>query len=271
MRRTRLAVLSGCLALGFPVYAQKAPATAGVSTLRPFTGFGLRHGTAVYVRTDQVLSSTTAKPKDVLTLTVQEDVRYNGLLVIAKGAKVTAKITDAHGRGRMGHGGRLDVRIDSVELVDGEKLSLRAHKSVDGGRAGEFGELMALSVLDWEGFLYWPILPFLPGDEVQIPAGTKLVAYVQGHHALEMARFDHPILQISSDPAGASIKVDGLEIGRTPLTRVLPIGEHTLQITATGREPWQKTVHLVGGSVTIAAELQLLPAERQESVPSAPR
>jgi hypothetical protein len=227
----------------------------------PLNGFGLRDATPVYLKTARDLSSATTKRGDLLALIVEREVRISGVLLVAEGAKATATVVDVHPRGRAGRGGLLNVRIDSVELVNGQKVQLRAIKTLDGSRRGEFGELMALSLLDWEGFLYWPILPFLHGNDVDLPGGTMVVAYVAGNHPLKPADFQLPLLQISATPEDASVEIDGRLIGTTPLARVVTIGDHTVKMTAPGRQVWQRELSVVGGTISISAELKELPPE----------
>jgi hypothetical protein len=235
--------------------------SANRASSRPLNGFGLRDATPVYLKTAHDLSSTATKRGDILVLRVQAEVRISGVLLIAENAKATATVTEVQTRGRMGRGGRLNVRIDSVELVNGEKVHLRAIKTLDGSRKGELAELMGLSLIDWEGFLYWPILPFLRGNEVDLPAGSLVVAYVNANHPLKMSEFQRPLLQVSSTPDEASVDIDGQAVGSTPLTRLVAIGEHKVRITAPAREPWDRQLTIAGGAITISAELKELPPE----------
>ena len=49
------------------------------------------------------------------------------------GGAAIATITEAEHKKRMARGGKLDVNIDYVRLVNGDKVALRAAKEVKGG------------------------------------------------------------------------------------------------------------------------------------------
>jgi TolB-like protein len=63
---------------------------------------------------------------------------------------------------------------------------------------------------------------------------------------------------IRSRPAGAAVAIDGQAIGRTPLDRELPGGLHTLQVSAEGYDPSERTLNVVSG-VDETLDLELLP------------
>ena len=63
-----------------------------------------------------------------------EDVRVKGVVVIPKGGMAWGTIVDAKPKRRMGRAGRLDVRIDGVRLLDGERVALRASQESKGKR-----------------------------------------------------------------------------------------------------------------------------------------
>ena len=64
---------------------------------------------------------------------VLEEVKVNDVVVVPKGGVAWATVTVAESKKRMGRGGKLDMNIDSVRLVDGEKVALRAVKGGKGG------------------------------------------------------------------------------------------------------------------------------------------
>jgi hypothetical protein len=66
-------------------------------------------------------------------------------------------------------------------------------------------------------------------------------------------------LLLSSTPLGADIELDGSFIGQTPSTVPVQPGDHTVRITKSGFQPWEKQVKTSGGEVTIAAELESVP------------
>lgn len=66
-------------------------------------------------------------------------------------------------------------------------------------------------------------------------------------------------LQITSQPAGAEIELDGQFAGQTPTSVGVQAGEHTLKLTKPGYTPWEHKVTTTTGTVTIAAELESAP------------
>ncbi|MFI5185013.1 MAG: TonB family protein, partial [Vicinamibacteria bacterium] len=69
---------------------------------------------------------------------------------------------------------------------------------------------------------------------------------------------------ITSDPAGASVLVDGREAGKTPLAEVrLSPGIHDVRVEAAGYKSWRQRVDAFPGRpVAVDAKLTLVPAER---------
>lgn len=67
-------------------------------------------------------------------------------------------------------------------------------------------------------------------------------------------------LQISSQPAGADIELDGSFVGNTPSTIDVAAGEHTVVVKKNGYKEWQKKLKTSGGSVNLAAELEKSPS-----------
>jgi hypothetical protein len=64
------------------------------------------------------------------------------------------------------------------------------------------------------------------------------------------------VLDISSNPAGADIELDGSFIGSTPSSVTISAGDHTAKITKKGYEPWERKIRTTGGRVSIVAELE---------------
>lgn len=65
------------------------------------------------------------------------------------------------------------------------------------------------------------------------------------------------IVQISSEPSGADITVDGDYAGSTPSQMKLKPGAHAVKITKKGFEPWERSIKVeAGDSRNIAAELE---------------
>ena len=85
----------------------------------------LKNGTPVKLRIARTLSSADAHVGETVDFEVLEEVRLGNLLMIPKIGVAWATVTEAQSKRRMARGGKLDVNIDSVRLVNGEKAALR--------------------------------------------------------------------------------------------------------------------------------------------------
>jgi hypothetical protein len=102
----------------------------------------------------------------------------------------------------MGRGGKLDVNVDSVRMIDGEKAQLRAvQDNMGGGHVGAMtGAMVATSIAFFPAA---PLFLFIHGKDIVIPQGTEVAAFVQGDMKLDMAKFA-PVPPPSAVAAAAS-------------------------------------------------------------------
>ena len=231
-------------------------------------------GTAVKLRLAENLTSATAKPGQQVSFEVVEEVDVQGVPVIAKGAQALATVTDASPKKSMGRGGKLDVNVDSVRLVDGEKLQLRAVQDGKGG--GHVGAMTGAMVAT--AIIFFPAAPlflFIHGKDIVIPEGTPVTAFAQGDTHVDMARMVPPLtagdpasrillasapalatLVVDSTVAGADIEVDGAFAGSTPSNISVQPGPHTIIVRKKGYTDWTRTMNVSGSSVHLSAELE---------------
>ncbi|MBA3973755.1 MAG: PEGA domain-containing protein [Candidatus Solibacter sp.] len=177
------------------------------------TGWGqdpliLQDGTPVKLRLGENLSSETARVGDTVSFEVLEDVEAGGLIVIKQGSAALATITQAQAKRRMGKGGKLDVNIDYVRLVTGEKAPLRAVRENKGASStgGMTAGIVATSIV------FFPAAPFflfMKGKEVTIPKGTEVMSYVHSDVRLDAARLRAAAPNIGSAPAVAAAPAQG--------------------------------------------------------------
>jgi len=238
----------------------------------------LEDGTPVKLRLTRNVSSADARVGDTVDFEVLEEVRVADLLVVPKGGVAWASITEAQAKRRMARGGKLAVNIDSVRLVDGEKVALRTVKEGKGG--GHTGAMTGAMI--GTAIVFFPAAPlflFMHGKDITIPKGTEITAYINGNVSLDLAKFAPPkmpevvpasasatqaTVQIDSNPTGADIEVDGAFTGNTPSSVGMSAGEHAIKITKAGYQAWERKVRISNGSVKITAEL-----EKQEVAPPA--
>ena len=166
------------------VQSQVAPITNFTSS----KGFVLEEGTPLRLRINRTISSADEHAGDTVDFEVLDDISVNGTLVIPKGGLAFATVTEAQAKRRMARGGKLDVNIDYVKLVSGEKAALRAVQDVKGGghTGGMVGGMVATSLV------FFPAAPFflfMHGKDITIPKGTEITAYVNGDMKLDIAKF----------------------------------------------------------------------------------
>jgi len=70
----------------------------------------------------------------------------------------------------------------------------------------------------------------------------------------------YSFLQFGTSPSGASVTVDGVEIGyKTPNKTSVRAGQHQIGMSKDGYEPWQKTVNVKPGTITWLNYVILVP------------
>jgi hypothetical protein len=263
---------------GNPAARDESSVGVNVTSLK---GFVLEEGTPVKMRINRTVSSSDAHTGDTVDFEVLEDVSVNGTLVIAKSGLAFATVTEAQAKRRMARGGKLDINIDYVKLIDGEKAALRAVKEVKGGghTGAMTGGIVATSLV------FFPAAPFflfMHGKDITIPKGTEITAYVNGDMKLELSKFPQPgtinsiqtagaisiapvavssaKIQLESTPPGADIQLDGSFVGNTPSDVQVPEGEHGIVIKKVGFRDWERKLKVSAGStIHLDAEMEKVP------------
>lgn len=275
-----LLLASGNSAFGQQVAGGAVPQAAGdqkpagatqpdAKPARPPVPNTLLDGTAIKLRLAENLTSATAKAGDQVPFEVTEDVEVDGVLVVAKGAQAQATVTDASPKKSMGRGGKLDVNVNSVRLLDGEKAQLRASQDNRGG--GHVGAMTGAMVAT--AIVFFPAAPlflFVHGKDVVIPQGTEITAFVQGDMKLDMAKFVPAApagivaasaaaaasgLTIDASVPNCDIEVDGSFVGNTPSTLNLAAGKHDIVVKKVGYKDWTRSMNVSGGAVHVSAEM----------------
>ena len=232
-------------------------------------GFGLEDGTPVKIRTARTISSDDAHEGDTLDFEVLEDVIVKNTIVVPKGGIAWGTVTEAQSKRRMGRGGKLNVNIDAVRLADGEKAPLRAVKDTKGG--GHVGAMTGAMVAT--SIVFFPAAPlflFMHGKDITIPKGTEITAYISGDTRLDEAKFQPlkpdmttaaltnaavTLVDITSNPAGADIELDGKFVGSTPSSISVSSGDHDIAVKKSGFVAWDKKVSVSTGHINLSAEL----------------
>jgi hypothetical protein len=97
----------------------------------------------------------------------------------------------------MGRAGKLEIVLDYVRLADADKASIRAVKDAKGGShvAGMTAGIVAT------GILFFPVAPLfllMHGNDITVPKGAALAAYVNGDVRLESSKFGSATAQTAS-------------------------------------------------------------------------
>ena len=232
----------------------------------PVSAFVLEDGTPIKLRLSQTVSSADAHVNDRVEFEVLEDVLVNNVVVIPKGATALGTVTEAVPKKRMARGGKLEIVMDSVRLVDGQKAALRAVKEAKGG--GHTGG-MTIGIVA-AAVVFWPAAPLfllMHGKDITFPKGTDVPTFVNGDMKLDPVKFQLAAggsvptgavasnLSISSTPIGADIYVDQNFVGNTPSTVNVLAGKHSVSVRKPGYQDWTREMNFSGGAITLSAEL----------------
>jgi len=259
-----------------PISSQTQTSAPPSGTTSTASKLAIQDGTPVKLRLSRNVSSADAKTGDTVDFEVLEEIRVSDTLVIPKGGIAWGTVTNAEHKKRMARGGKLDMTIDSVRLLDGEKAALRAVKEAKGGghTGAMTGGMIATSLIVWPAA---PLFLFMHGKDITIPKGTEITAYINGDYPVDQQKFrsatpsaapvpapapsaatatSQASLEITSTPAGADVELDGSFVGNTPSSVGVAEGEHTLKISKSGFKPWERKVRTSTGTVKVEAELE---------------
>ncbi len=239
--------------------------------------FILQGGTPIKLRLNRNVSSADATVGESVDFEVLEEVTVNGVVVVPKGGTAIGSVTEAQPKRRMARGGKLEIVLDYVRLVNTEKAAVRAVKDAKGG--GHTGGMTAGIVAT--GLLFWPAAPFflfMHGKDITVPKGAEVTAYVNGDLKLIPATFGQggetsegggasgsqslptrvPIsaaisstfgsIEVHSNPDSADVYADGSFIGNAPATLKLSPGQHTIRVTLSGYKEWSRELTIQAGS-----------------------
>jgi PEGA domain len=241
-------------------------------------GFVLEDATPVKMRFNRTVSSADAHVGDTVDFEVLQDISVNGTLVVPKGGIGVGTVTEAQPKRRMARGGKLEINVDYVKLLNGDKAALRA---VKGGNGGGHTVAMTAGIVA-TGIIFFPAAPFflfIKGKDITLPKGAEFTAYINGDMTLDIAKFQPSgpapqadvsarnsdqngaavtaKLQVDSTPLGADIEVDGSFVGNTPSEVQVADGDHLVVVRKPGFKNWERKLKAsAGSSVHVGAELE---------------
>jgi hypothetical protein len=281
MKRATRFVLTLLLSMGFSLQSQNLQIQPAPTVPT------LQSGTPVRLQLSETLSSDRATVGQTVKFEVLDNVKVGVVTVIAKGAPAWGTVSEARSSRSLGRGGKLNINIDSVRLVDGERAALRAVRNTKG--AGYVPEMIETVVV------VSPLFLFIHGEDIEMTEGAEITAYINGDVPLDIPKFmtcpadppmftsrglpirrtvvcetsnqrvigeDQPVvIEFTSVPTGADITIDGNYFGSTPSSITIAAGEHTIRISKPDYRSYERTMTVAPGHPRVTAYLEVQKAK----------
>ncbi len=200
-------------------------------------------GTPIKVRLAENVSSRHARAGDNLNFVVVRDVNVGGFTIIPAGTIAHGSVTGVKGRRLLGIGGKVALKLDSVELVNGDQVDLRARLEVKGRSRTK---LMAAAMIG-TAFIFLPAAPIFAltrGHDSTVVKSTELTARFDGAVSLPLAGL-HTSRQYSSELAELMDylppRVFSGEGREGDMVNLIFVGQQEDLQTAFARAGWVKT------------------------------
>jgi LssY C-terminus len=146
--------------------------------------------TPVKLQLNESVSSAHARPGDRLDFIVVRDVNIERFTVISAGAVATGSVTGVKGKRLLGIGGNVALKLDSVELANGDRVGLHGRLNIK-GRSRTI--LMAVGMIA-TGFVFLPATPVLlltRGHDSTVLKSTEMTAYIDADTSVLSAGLQH--------------------------------------------------------------------------------
>ncbi len=190
--KTRLAILAAVAAVSTPALAMQqapapapAPATAPETTTAPEAAAAPAPETAaapapaatvlpanseVFLSLNEAVSSEDKRLGDMVSLTVSQDVKADGAVVIPHGTRGVGQITYRKGKGGFGKSGKLEIDFRYVDY-NGQHIPVEGHyrQEGDGNGAAAVGAVLAAGVIG--GLI-------VHGHSARIPQGHEFTVHM---------------------------------------------------------------------------------------------
>jgi hypothetical protein len=138
----------------------------------------LEHGTPVKLQFAQTISSAHVCKGDRLNFVVVSEVAVGGFTVISAGTMAAGSVIEVRKKRPLGMGGKVIIKLDSVELANGERVDLVGRREFKGNRHTiRMGVAMAIA-----GAIYLPAAPLFlisRGRDRTVLKGTEVTAYTK--------------------------------------------------------------------------------------------
>jgi hypothetical protein len=142
-------------------------------------------GTPLEIECTYTVVSGEVQEGSAVSFAVIHPVLVNGITVIARGARATARVTKAKKGGSWGRAGQLAWTMQDVVAVDGSRVPLEFNKSTKGDSKG--GTVATGVIIT--GVLFWPAAPlwgFKKGKDAKVPAGQRFGVTVHGNAPVQV-------------------------------------------------------------------------------------
>ena len=140
-------------------------------------------GTPVKLRLAESVSSAHVRVGDPLDFVVVRDVGVQGFTVIPAGTMAHGSVTGVKGRRFLGMGGQVSLKLDSVDLVNGDQVGLSASKKVKGGSRTK----LMVGAMIVTGLIFLPAAPIFlltRGHDRTVVKSTEITAQIDGAASL---------------------------------------------------------------------------------------
>lgn len=179
LRKMSAYILVAMLAVpGASAQAQKMSAVPAAITIPD--------ATPIKLRLDENVSSTHGHAGDNLDFVVVKDLRVDGFTVIPAGTVAKGTVTAVKGKRFLGMGGEVSLKLDSVEMINGDRVNLRARLDVKGH---SHTKIMAAAMVA-TGLIFLPATPIfllMRGHESTIVKSTEITAQIDGATSVSSA------------------------------------------------------------------------------------
>ncbi len=140
----------------------------------------LPEGSKIRLRSESLITSSTAQMGQRVSFTVAEDVEIDNKVLIERGAVAVGTITRAEHKKNFGRGGKIEFNLEYVKSSNGERIPLRAITQRLGAKSKSF----ATKALITGGVLLFPPAAvggfFIKGSDVIINPGQQFDSFTDG-------------------------------------------------------------------------------------------
>jgi LssY C-terminus len=143
-------------------------------------------GTPIELRLGENVSSSHGHAGDSLDFVVVRDLSIGGFTVIPAGTVASGTVTAVKNKRFLGLGGEVSLKLDSVPMINGDRVNLRARLDVKGR---SHTKIMAVAMIA-TGLIFLPAAPIfllVRGHESTIVKSTEITAQIDGATSVSSA------------------------------------------------------------------------------------